>query len=95
MRYAQRRKQCLARCFPTQEFSLLNNEFILRQARFFAGRIAAEAGSDPMAQVERDYQMALGRPLSKEGKDLVNRFPERQRSLGKGVPIRQEGVRPS
>jgi hypothetical protein len=66
---------------PTQALSFLNDEFILRQARFFAERIAAKAGSDPMAQAERDSHIALGRPFSKEGKDLVNRFLERQRSL--------------
>jgi hypothetical protein len=60
---------------------ILNDEFILRQARFFAERIAAEAGSDPMAQAEGDSQIALGRPFSKEGKDLVIRFLERQWSL--------------
>jgi len=62
---------------------LLNNEFILRQARFFAGRFAAEAGSDPMAQVERDYQMALGRSLSKEGKDLSIGFQTASAASGR------------
>jgi hypothetical protein len=63
----------------------------LRQARFFAEGIAAKAGSDPVAPVECAFQIALGRPFSKEEKDLVIRFLERQRSLEKGVPIKQEG----
>jgi hypothetical protein len=78
--------------FSNSRVLIFNNEFILRQARFFAGRIAAEAGSDPMAQVERDYQMALGRPLSKEGKDLVNRFPERQAQPREGSPNKARGT---
>jgi hypothetical protein len=51
---------------PTQALVLLNDEFVLRQAHFFADRITTEAGSDPQAQVVRGYLVALGREPDKE-----------------------------
>ena len=38
---------------PTQALTLLNNEFVLLQARYFAERVAREAGDDPAKQIER------------------------------------------
>jgi hypothetical protein len=46
---------------PLQAFSLLNNAFVLDQARFFAERVRAEAGPDLEAQVRRAYALALSR----------------------------------
>jgi hypothetical protein len=45
---------------PTQALTLLNNEFVLRQAELFANRVA-EAEKDPRAQVALAYEIALGR----------------------------------
>jgi hypothetical protein len=49
---------------PLQALGLMNNAFVLRQARHFALRVAAEAGADPAAQVERAYRLAFGRTPS-------------------------------
>ena len=49
---------------PTQALTLLNNEFVLIQARRFAERVAHEAGDDPAAQVHKAYAIALSRPPS-------------------------------
>ncbi len=50
---------------PTQALTLLNNEFVLMQARYFADRILKEAGSDPTAQIKTMYRIALSREPNK------------------------------
>ena len=47
---------------PTQALTLLNNEFVLRQAQLFADRVKKEAGADPAKQIELAYRIALARP---------------------------------
>jgi len=47
---------------PLQALSLMNNEFAVEQAEFFAERLRREAGEDAEAQVERAYLLAFGRP---------------------------------
>lgn len=49
-----------------QSLALLNNDFMLRQAGYFAERVNAEAGTDTAAQVTRAFQRALGRQPSPE-----------------------------
>jgi hypothetical protein len=63
---------------PTQALTLLNNTFVLDQARYFAERIAAQAGSEQDARVRAAYRIALGRePLPKEIQENVG-FLNRQ-----------------
>ena len=50
---------------PTQALTLLNNPFVLSEAAFFSGRIRAVA-SEPSAQVDAAYRIALARPATKE-----------------------------
>jgi mono/diheme cytochrome c family protein len=47
---------------PTQALMLLNDPFVLRQARMFADRVRQEAGGDPARQVDLAYRIALTRP---------------------------------
>ncbi|HMV48162.1 MAG TPA: DUF1553 domain-containing protein, partial [Blastocatellia bacterium] len=50
-----------------QALALMNNEFILQQAGFFADRITAEAGNDAAKQVGAAFKLALNRqPSEKE-----------------------------
>ena len=50
-----------------QALALMNNEFVLQQAFFFAERVAKEAGADHRAQVVRAFEIALNRmPSAKE-----------------------------
>jgi len=50
---------------PTQALTLLNNEFVLVQARHLAERVIREAGSnDPKAHVRTLYRIALSREPS-------------------------------
>jgi len=42
--------------------TLLNNEFTLIQADYFAGRVWKTAGSDPAKQIDEMYRVAFSRP---------------------------------
>lgn len=46
---------------PLQRLFLLNSAFITQQAGKFADRIAAEAGEDPAARIQRAYRLSFGR----------------------------------
>jgi len=46
---------------PTQALTLMNDEFVLLQARYFAERVRTLAGDDPAAQVRTAYLIALSR----------------------------------
>ena len=46
---------------PTQALTLLNNPFVLSQARTLADRVRREA-ADPYTQIDRAYRIALARP---------------------------------
>ncbi len=50
-----------------QALLLMNNNFVITEARFFAERLRSEEGENVRAQVERAYRLALGRaPLEFE-----------------------------
>jgi hypothetical protein len=46
---------------PLQALSLLNNSFVLRMASHCADRVGQEAGNDPRKQIERAWQLTVGR----------------------------------
>ena len=46
---------------PLQSLSLLNSEFVREQAGKFAARLAAEAGAEQQARLDRAFQIALAR----------------------------------
>jgi hypothetical protein len=45
-----------------QALTMLNGDFVNRQARHFADRLVRKAGDDSAWQVDRAYRLALGRP---------------------------------
>ncbi len=49
---------------PLQALGLMNNPFVLRQARYMAERVRAEAGADDRACAIRAYRLAFGRSPS-------------------------------
>jgi cytochrome c553 len=50
-----------------QALALMNNEFVLEQAKLFAERVTTEAGTDAGRQIARAFQIALHRqPSAKE-----------------------------
>jgi hypothetical protein len=46
---------------PTQALTLLNGDFVNRQARHLADRLERDAGADPAAQIDRAYLRSLCR----------------------------------
>lgn len=63
---------------PLQSLALYNNDFMLRQARYFAERIKSEAGAEPVAQVTRAFQLALGRKPTQQESRLAAQFVKQQ-----------------
>jgi hypothetical protein len=59
---------------PTQALTLLNDDFVLRQAQLFADRVREAAPDDPQAQIRAAYQVALSRPPSDEEMRLALDF---------------------
>ncbi len=57
-----------------QALSLFNGDFANRQARHFAFRLEAEAGSDAAKQIERAYLLALCRPVQAAEKAKMQDF---------------------
>ncbi|QDV43748.1 Planctomycete cytochrome C [Stieleria neptunia] len=63
---------------PLQSLALFNNDFMLRQARYFAQRLRREAGDDAAAQVQHAFALALGRQPSQQEARLATEFVKRQ-----------------
>lgn len=53
-----------------QSLALFNNDFILRQTRYFADRVVREAGASYDAQATLAFQLAFGRKPSKDERQL-------------------------
>ena len=47
---------------PLQSLALYNNDFMLKQAQYFAERLQSERGDQPKAQADRAFSLAFGRP---------------------------------
>jgi hypothetical protein len=65
---------------PTQALTLLNSEFVLRQAKLFADRIREAAPDNAAKQVEAAYRIALSRSPRASEAELAAEFL-RTRSL--------------
>ncbi|MDQ1469712.1 MAG: hypothetical protein QOJ99_1192, partial [Bryobacterales bacterium] len=59
---------------PTQALTLMNNDFVLNQARLFAKRLEEAAPGDVTKQVELAYQIALTRVPQPEEKQMALEF---------------------
>src|SRR5262249_51465976 len=64
-----------------QGLELLNGEFSNGMARGLAARVLQEAGTQPAKQVERAYQVALGRAPNAAERKAAQRF------LAEGGPL--------
>ena len=51
---------------PTQALMLLNDEWVLKQAKFFADRVAEAAQNNPEREVDLAYELALSRKPAAE-----------------------------
>jgi hypothetical protein len=59
---------------PLQALSLMNNQFVLRQAGFLAERIEAETGTERRRQIARLYELLFQREPSAKEIDLGQTF---------------------
>ncbi len=66
---------------PTQALTLLNSEFLNRQAGYFAQRLLADAGEDRSARVRRAFQLALSRDPDETELSAALAFLDRQEEL--------------
>ena len=57
---------------------MLNNDFLLDQARFLAERTREEAGSDSTARIERIWHLAFGRAPDAEESRAALQFVDEQ-----------------
>ena len=57
-----------------QSLALLNNDFLLHQARYFAERIEREAGTLPQAQAQRAFRLAFTRAPSADERRRATEF---------------------
>ena len=65
---------------PTQALTLLNDEFVLVQSRYFAERVKKAAGMDPAEEVRQAYRIALSREPSPKEMAESRQFLEKQRT---------------
>ncbi|HEV8131528.1 MAG TPA: PSD1 and planctomycete cytochrome C domain-containing protein [Acidobacteriota bacterium] len=65
---------------PTQALTLLNNEFVLIQARYFAQRVVHEAGSDIAKQIDVLYRIAVSRKPTRRELEQSQAFIQKQRN---------------
>ncbi|MBI1786676.1 MAG: PSD1 domain-containing protein [Acidobacteria bacterium] len=63
---------------PTQALTLLNSEFVLKQAKLFADRVEEASPGDRERQLELAYQIALSRPPSTEERRVGREFLAKQ-----------------
>jgi hypothetical protein len=67
---------------PTQALTLMNDEFVVRQAELFAQRVSETAPNDPSAQVDLAYKLALGRGPAADEKKLGIEYVSKQDLTG-------------
>ncbi len=63
---------------PLQSLALYNNDFMLRQSRYFAERLEREAGNSSNDQITRAFELAFGRQPTGSELSLANEFVIRQ-----------------
>jgi len=82
---------------PTQALTLMNNEFVLLQAKYFAERVQKMAGDDDAAQIKAAYRIALSRDPTKSELEGNLKFLQKQREYhtSKGVAKDESGSAPT
>ena len=63
---------------PLQSLALYNNEFMLKQAQYFADRLEAEAGAEILDQANHAFLHAFGRPPKQEELELAKKMIDEQ-----------------
>jgi hypothetical protein len=63
---------------PTQALTLLNDDFVLRQAKLFADRVKEAAPNDPAKQIDLAYRIALTRTPDEKEFAIASDFLKKQ-----------------
>lgn len=63
---------------PTQALTMLNDEFVLRQAKLFADRVMEAAPGDAEKQADLAYRIALSRPPREDERQLAADFLQKR-----------------
>jgi hypothetical protein len=72
----------------TQALWGLNNHTVFRQAMQMAGRIVNQVGDDPVAQIDRGWRIALGRPPTSDESQSALRLLENLEN-GVAAPLKE------
>ncbi len=67
---------------PTQALMLLNDDFVLKQAKLFADRVREAAPNDPAKQIDAAYRIALSRPPTSAERDMALQFLSSHDAVG-------------
>ena len=67
---------------PTQALTLMNDDFVLKQAQLFADRLEEAAPGDRAKQIDLAYRIALARAPRRRREAARRRFSERSRPGG-------------
>jgi hypothetical protein len=79
---------------PAQALILLNDPFVVEQAKVWATRVLAEPGLSPRRRVERMYETAFARPPTEQEADEAIAFLHAQgEALGLGTDERVKDIR--
>jgi Protein of unknown function (DUF1553) len=74
-----------------QALTLMNSDFTHRESRHFAARVLREAGPQAGQQIDRAFQLALGRPPSDgekgESMKVLNKLPASEALAHLGVVL--------
>ena len=78
-----------------QALTLLNDEFVREQSRYFAERVLVESEATAAARVETAYRLSLGRPptraeLSRAGSFLEAQTLQYENDLGERAARRSQ-----
>ncbi len=72
----------------TQSLAMMNGDFAITQSKYFAERVAKEAGSDTAAQVKLAWQLAFGRAPSDADAKNSAAFLAKQTTLFQANPLK-------
>src|SRR5262249_25314167 len=79
----------------TQSLMLMNSDFILQQAGYFAARVRKEAPSDPANQVLAAWQLAFARAPQPEELSRALAFLAEQAGGSAGPAVARTGTAPN
>ena len=72
----------------TQSLAMMNGDFTVTMSKYFAERVAKDAGADVAAQVKRAWQLAFGCEPSAEDAKSATDFITRQTAAFKDHPVK-------